>query len=316
VELAQRALGIAREVDDRALERYCTQRLANACKTLGDYPRAVELYQRVAESGERLEFGGESVPLSLMATQWLALCLAQLGRFPEAVARAEQALRIAESMDHPYSLVVGHRAVGFVHLLMGKLETAVPPLERALDICQTAKLSVVFDGTASALGYAYALAGRLTDGIALLAQAVQHPAATGTEYHSLFVSRLSEAYVMVGRVEEAVAAAERALVLSRESIERGNEAWVLRLLGEIAARRDPLDAEAAEQHYGKALALAAELGMRPLVAHCHFGLAAIYRATGRVEQAREHVRTAATMYRDMDMGCYLEQAEAALAAHP
>jgi hypothetical protein len=52
-----------------------------------------------------------------------------------------------------------------------------------------------------------------------------------------------------------------------------------------------------------------ELGMRPLVAHCHFGLAKLYRQTSNREQAREHVTTAATMYRDMNMQFWLEQAE-------
>jgi hypothetical protein len=39
-----------------------------------------------------------SLPLSVVAKHWLAWCLAQLGRFPDGVARAEQALRIAESI--------------------------------------------------------------------------------------------------------------------------------------------------------------------------------------------------------------------------
>jgi hypothetical protein len=64
------------------------------------------------------------------------------------------------------------------------------------------------------------------------------------------------------------------------------------------------------------LALASELGMRPLVAHCHLGLGTLYRRTGKEEQAREHVTTAATMYRDMGMGFYPEQAEAALEPFP
>ena len=58
------------------------------------------------------------------------------------------------------------------------------------------------------------------------------------------------------------------------------------------------------------LILAGELGMRPLVAHCHFGLARIYRKTGKREQAQEYLTTATTMYREMGMTYWLEQAEA------
>ena len=57
-------------------------------------------------------------------------------------------------------------------------------------------------------------------------------------------------------------------------------------------------------------AVAAELGMRPLVAHCHLGLGKLYRRTGKREEAKEHLTTATTLYREMDMRFWLAQAEA------
>jgi hypothetical protein len=54
--------------------------------------------------------------------------------------------------------------------------------------------------------------------------------------------------------------------------------------------------------------------MRPLVAHCHLGLGTLYRRTGQHEQGNEHLTTATTMYREMDMRFYLEQAEAEMGA--
>jgi len=50
--------------------------------------------------------------------------------------------------------------------------------------------------------------------------------------------------------------------------------------------------------------------MRPLVAHCHLGLAKLYHRTDKREQAKEHLTTATTMYREMDMTYWLEKAEA------
>ena len=50
--------------------------------------------------------------------------------------------------------------------------------------------------------------------------------------------------------------------------------------------------------------------MRPLVAHCHLGLGKLYPRTGQREQATEHPTTATTMYREMGMTYWLEQAEA------
>ena len=114
------------------------------------------------------------------------------------------------------------------------------------------------------------------------------------------------------RGSHARAAAQRALGLARQHKERGHEAYTLRLLGEIAAREDPLDIGKAENHYRQALALAEELGMRPLIAHCHVGLGKLYRGLGSRQQAEEHFSTATAMMREMEMGLWLERAEAAL----
>jgi tetratricopeptide (TPR) repeat protein len=114
-------------------------------------------------------------------------------------------------------------------------------------------------------------------------------------------------------MEDAHALAERALALARTHQERGNEAYALRLLGDIAARREPPDAEPAETFYRQALALADDLGMRPLVAHCHLGLGMLYRKIDRGEQARAELSTAIALYRAMAMTFWLPQAEAALA---
>ena len=103
------------------------------------------------------------------------------------------------------------------------------------------------------------------------------------------------------------------MALARERGQRGYEAWALRLLGEIAPRRDPPDVETAEGHYRQAMALAEELGMRPLIAHCHLGLGKLSRRTGDRSKVEEHLTTAMTMYREMDMGFWLAQAEAELA---
>jgi hypothetical protein len=124
---------------------------------------------------------------------------------------------------------------------------------------------------------------------------------------------LGEAYLLADRPSDARASADRALALARQHKERGNEAWALRLLGEIAAHADPPDSDQAEIHYCQALALAEELGMRPLVAHCHLGLGTLDQKIGRDEAAQAELTTAAELYRAMEMTFWLEKAEAALA---
>ncbi len=82
----------------------------------------------------------------------------------------------------------------------------------------------------------------------------------------------------------------------------------------VAAHPEPPHVEQAEGHYREALALADELGMRPLVAHCHLGLGNLYRRESNRLQAQAHLTTAPAMFREMDTGYWLEQAEAELKA--
>jgi tetratricopeptide (TPR) repeat protein len=235
-----------------------------------------------------------------------------LGEFGEAMAHGEEALRIAREVDHSSSLVYAYRSLGFVSLRRGAIPQAIPPLERGVELCRAAQMWILFDVTAAHLGYAYALSGRLAEGVTLMEEALADPGATGTTHHSLLLAYLGEAHLLAGRRDDAVAAARRALDLAHRQKERGNEAWVLRLLGNIAARVDPPDLEAAEGHYTQALARASELGMRPLTAHCHFGLGTLYRGSGDHVKAQEHLTTATMKYREMDMGFWLEKAEAEL----
>jgi tetratricopeptide (TPR) repeat protein len=105
----------------------------------------------------------------------------------------------------------------------------------------------------------------------------------------------------------------RALDLAPQQKARGEEALVLRQLGAVHAHATPPGAAQAEAHYQQALALAEELGMRPLVAHCRHGVGTLYAKVGRQEEARAELSAAIDLYRAMEMTFWLPQVEAALA---
>src|SRR5207237_739816 len=123
---------------------------------------------------------------------------------------------------------------------------------------------------------------------------------------------LGEAHMLAGRLEEAYTLAERALAFTCEHQERGHQAYALRLLSDIAARREPPDTVQAEAYYQHTLVLAEELGMRPLQAHCHYGLGTLYAMAGQHAQARIALAAAISFYHTMDMTFWLPAAEAAL----
>jgi tetratricopeptide (TPR) repeat protein len=205
-------------------------------------------------------------------------------------------------------------ALGLLALYQGDLHGALPMLERAVSICQEANLRFYFPWLAATLGAAYTLGGRVGDAVSLLTQATaQATAMEVVDYETLCHRCLGEAQMLAGRLEEAHALAVRTLALARTYQERGHEVYALRLLGDIAARREPPERDQAEAHYRQALALAEELGMRPLQAHCHRSLGTLYATTGQREQAHAELDTAMSLYHAMDMTFWLPQAEAALA---
>jgi tetratricopeptide (TPR) repeat protein len=316
VETGQHALTIAETLGDVALQVMAHHYLGVAYYVLGDYRRAIRLLRSNVESlvGDlsRERFGLAGLP-AVLSRAWLVRCLAELGAFPEGSAQAEEALRIAEAVDHPTSLIYAYLGVGFLSLRKRDLSRAIPMLERCLDLCRVFNIRLLFSETAPTLGWAYVFAGRVAEALPLLEQAEQRDATMGIMGgQSLRVCYLSEAYLLADRMDEAVQLAGHALDLARTYKERGHEAWALRLLGEIAAHQAPPESEPAEHHYRQALALAEALGMRPLQAHCHRGLGTLYAKTGQREQARAELTAAIALYRAMDMTFWLPQAEATL----
>jgi tetratricopeptide (TPR) repeat protein len=244
----------------------------------------------------------------------LSLCHAERGAFTEGLALAEEGLRIAETGNHPFCLIVACNGVSMVYLRQGDVHRAIPVLERAMSLRQDWHIPLLLPEQASALGLAYALEGRATAGLALVEHGVEQAVATGrSRALVLAVARLSEAYLLAGRLEDAHARATQAVDLARRYQQRGPQAWALWLLGESTAHQASPEVEPAVGHYRQSLALAEELGMRPLQAHCHRGLGALYAATGQAEQARTELSTAVEMYQSMEMTFWLPETEAALA---
>ena len=70
------------------------------------------------------------------------------------------------------------------------------------------------------------------------------------------------------------------------------EAWILRLLGEIHARRDASEIDQLEDHYRRLAASGNELKMRPLIAHCHLGLGDLYTQLNQSDKAQTELSAA------------------------
>jgi tetratricopeptide (TPR) repeat protein len=308
----QSAQAIAEALGDVPLQVTGNLYFGAACIRTGDYRRAEDLLRKVLQLLEgdrsRERFGLAGFPAVVVRCD-LTRVFAERGKFEEGIIHGQEGIRLAESLDHPYSLAFVCLRLAQLEIHRGEFSHAVRLLERGLALSREWNLTFFSVNHTGSLGYAYALSGRVAEGIPLMEHAlsaIETMGYGGDRAPSL--GYLGEAYVLAGRLEDALEVAGRALTLAREGGQRPYEAWALRLLGEVTARRGP--PQHADGHYRDALALAEELAMRPLVAHCHLGLGKLHRRAGNGQQSQEHLTTAIAMYREMDMRFWLEPAEA------
>jgi class 3 adenylate cyclase/tetratricopeptide (TPR) repeat protein len=312
-EFGERAVQTAASTGDVDLEREARLGLALVHLPRGDFRQACASLEPLAvdmdDEAPRPRLYGIML-FSVATLGFLAPPLAERGRFDEAIQTAEEAFRRAEAHEPRYSLAFAAWSSGYARLRRGDLASATKMLELAVDRSRTVGLPIVFPAAASMLGLAHALAGRHAEAVALLDEAVAR-AGLGWS-HSLPFACLAEGYLLAGRGDEAEREALQALALARAKGERGIEAWILRVLGEVRSLGGTPPATALEA-YQDALALASLLDMRPLAALCHLGMGKLHQRMGPPERAREHLSTAAVMLRSMRMQLWLEETEASLA---
>jgi class 3 adenylate cyclase/tetratricopeptide (TPR) repeat protein len=272
---AERELAVAASFGNFGLRVVSRFRLGQIHFSLGDYGRAAEALRGnvgALEGDLRTDRVGMVGLPSVFSRAWLAWCLAEQGAFDEAVAIGEEAVQIAESVEHAYSLSVADFGLGAVHLIRGDLERAAAVLERSVVLARVHDASPVRPFAGALLGAAYARAGRAAQALSHLEQAVQQAAVLKLAAHqAIRLVWLAEAVFASGDRDRAASLAERALALAREHRERGHEAYALRLVAEVQAAGGTHLAEARE-HFALALHLAETLQMRPLVVRCQRGL--------------------------------------------
>jgi len=320
VEAAQRALALSKGADV-AHEIAVNLLLGYSFHMTGDYRQGVRVLRRNVEmiTGDRVRerFGLPIFPTfpAVTSRERLARCLGELGEFTEAIRVGEEGMRIAEELDHGPSLTAICLGLGIVHMRMEDVERARVVLERGLVVGRRGSIFLYVYSVAAAVGRLDVLAGRVTEGLALINETVSEAESKGaTLGHALRLAWLAEGYVVIGDYERAWTVAQKAADLSRRHREKGQEAWTLHLLGEIAGRRRPADVESAAHLFEQAMAIAQDLGMRPAVAHCHLGLGELHARAGRLGAAREQLTEALLLFRQMGLASMVERTERQLSA--
>ena len=311
LERAQQALDIAGAIGDAEIATLATYALGlNHC-VLGAYGPAIDLFQRVvdgpeAERAKRLL--AVTVPAYVGAAGWLGYSLTLIGDIDRALFYTDRAAQAADESDHPQAQAIAYTLRVITLLYRGQMEIAVAEGERVVQLCETKALLVWLPGAVATLGWALALAGRAADGVAHLERGATIMEAIGVRSN---LSRLyvwwADALLMAGRLPDARRVVDRALDLALTYGERGYEADALHTSACIVAAEDRTDVRHTIDQYQRALDLATELGMLPLVGRCHLGLGRAYAAAGDEEHARPHLVRATALFQDMGLHFWLSE---------
>jgi DNA-binding SARP family transcriptional activator len=294
--------------------------LARVRHALGDYRQSVTHCRQASaclELTPSMEGIGPDYPPGVAWRYFLLLDLAMLGAFDEGAIVAEEvdAFGRAEGDASVYRRAYAWSCLGFFHAARGELERAVALLEPAFDLCRRTEAMRPFARGASALASAYMLTGRVPEAISILEDVIGQM----REAHFAYLMdelecRLGEAHLSAGHLAEADGILSVALRRARTSGARGVEAEVLRALGELAGRQPGRDREEAVSLVEAAAILADWLGMRPLGARCRLELGRLRHLEGRSDHAQVLLGQAASEFREMGMSLWPFRAEAAIRA--
>ena len=314
LDMGRQAVEIATEIGDPDLAVTARFFLGTVYQTLGEFRPAAACYEAALTpiEGDLTRERARALHRYAGGTRaWLTWTLGHLGEFAQALAVGREAVLIAEFRDDRLSQVVANAYLGIVHAGRGDFADPIPLLERALTLCRSYDLADWLAPVLMHLGYAYAQTGRLDEGVAMQESGRAHAEAIGAlTGHAARLAALAHSYLLAGRRPDALETARQGLALADAQRQPHGAAACHRVLG-IAAG-EVREVAAAETHLRQACSIATGVEMHPLVAHCHADVGTMYAASGKRDQAREYLLSAAEMYRKMEMAFWLTRTERVL----
>ena len=223
---------------------------------------------------------------------YLALAYWHLGSADDALALNQEALDLARSLDHPFSLEYALHHTGWLsqHCRLGTETQEAGDEEMRIATEQGFPFWHASGALYSAAGIL--LRGRLDQGLPLLQTGLDAYRATGARLGlTYYFSLLGEAFTKADRFADARGAFEEALAFVEENDERFQEAELYRLLGELSLS-EAEDEASAEDYFRRSLETAREQQSRAWELRATLSLARLWRRQGRSHEAFTVLNTA------------------------
>jgi tetratricopeptide (TPR) repeat protein len=168
-----------------------------------------------------------------------------LGYPDRALERARETLTLARSQRQPMTLVFALLVTQGIHLNRGEAADAVALGEEVIALCREYEMLQEREWSRSFQGAAFALLGRIDEGIDLLTDSLAVQRAIGSGLvRSAFLGVLGDLLRFAGRIDEGLAAVADGFAHAERTLEGGYIAELHRARGQLLqAKGDPAGAE-------------------------------------------------------------------------
>lgn len=291
---AEAASVLANKIGDKALIFASLHHFGIVHHETGAFAKALEIHRRclALETPEldKKRAGWAAYP-SVMLRTFLADSLVELGEIDEAEAFAEEARQRAEAADHAYSRANIDHVRSRIEMARGRHAQALALLQDTWQICLDLEMVQMYPIFAARMGEAHLGLGDVKAALDILSvpERLDVPLAEhafGWRY--LFLAQ-ARALLADNRHAEARAVAERALALAEARGERPQQGYAAKLLGDIAVVSGDRSSAEGERHFQRALDLAEQCGMQPLIRSVCAALAKMATQKGRPDLAQRYV---------------------------
>jgi predicted ATPase len=291
-ELAEQCLSLAQRLDDPAFLLEAHFALGASWFYLGQLTQAqahleqgIRLYDPHQHHALAFRYGNVDPGVTCLAAAAWTLWL--LGYPDQALERANEALALAQNLQHPYTLARGLYYTIFLHQLRREWQVVSERVATAITVATAHQVALVLALGPIMRGWALAMQGQGTEGLTQLRQGLDAYRATGTEFQRPhFLSMLAEVHRSLGQPEAGLTALSEALTLVEKTGERYYEAELHRLKGELLLQHAAPEVSHAETCFQQALAIARRQQAKSLELRAAMSLGRLWQQQGKRQEAR------------------------------
>jgi tetratricopeptide (TPR) repeat protein len=261
-----------------------------------EYGQASELFHRALRLPRPSHVdAARPVQFYVYAMLYLGMCDAVVGNYLEAQQRLREGLAFAEQVENPYSVAMALSFTAWFRHHEGDVEATIALSQRQLDIAAKNEFPFYTGLGITYLGWGEARSGRLDEGIAHLeaGSALLRNIGAFVSYPQSQAC-LVEAYLLAGRVEDAMRVVDEALVFCEGKLASNYVPTLVTAKGDVLAARG--EVAAAEGHYRRALSMLREQGAKMYELKTSVSLAHLLRESQRGDEARELLAAAGAVF--------------------